>query len=233
MSLLELVYSDGVLESTQDVKDRIKKGAARDQFSWVGFQVPTSDCMKMARYVTAFAESGAYKNYGFPVDPLKLEGGGCTSYTNAAVTRAGLPLPFTKNWLRQYNISKDHMGRADEIPTYTKLVPQANIPERNHHVSLTDFLFGDKQWAQAGEPSVPFRYYDPELFYESFLHLENAYRARRKLPLREATRTDNMDAYQRTMKTVTYDWFESQWQQQKNVRLDQIFDKTGVVIDLR
>ena len=88
MSLLELVYTDGILESTEDVKARVRKGAAKDQFSWVAFQVPAESCVAMAEYVDAFKASGAHENYGFPVDPLKLEGGGCTSFAHAAVVKA-------------------------------------------------------------------------------------------------------------------------------------------------
>ena len=39
---------------------------------------------KMADFVNEYKQSGCAKNYGFPVDPLKFEGGGCTSFADAA-----------------------------------------------------------------------------------------------------------------------------------------------------
>lgn len=233
MSLLELVYTDGVLESTEDVKARIRKGAAKDQFSWVAFQVPTESCMAMAEYVDSFKAEGAHRNYGFPVDPLKMEGGGCTSYAHAAVVKAGLPLPFHEDWLREYNIALSDMGRGEETPAFTTIVPQAKIPKEKKYVGLGHFLWGNRTWAKAGEPSSPFFYYDPELFYESFLHLENSYRQRHELPLRTAVRTSNLDDYQQKLKTQTTAWVQDLQQRQTAMRLDSIQGKSGLVIDLR
>lgn len=233
MSLLELVYTDGILESTQQVKDRIHKGAAKDQFSWTAFQVPTSSCLAMAEYVDRFREAGAHRNYGFPVDPLKLEGGGCTSFAHAAVVNADLPLPFQEDWLRQYNIARQDMGRSETLPDFTAVVPQAKVPAEPQYVGLPEFLWGNKTWARPGEPSAPFRYYDPELFYESFLHLENAYRAQQQLPLRQALRTSTMDNYQQTLKTRVNEWMGQLQNQGVPMHLSQIEDKSGLVIDLR
>lgn len=232
MSLLELVYTDGVLESTEDVKSRVRKGAAKDQFSWVAFQVPTESCMAMAEYVDAFKAAGAHKNYGFPVDPLKLEGGGCTSFAHAAVVKAGLPLPFREDWLREYNIAVEDMGRGETTPAFTTIVPQAKVPESPKYVGLPTFLWGNKTWDTTGK-GVPFRYYDPELFYESFLHLENGYRQGNQLPQRHAIRTSTEDAYQQKMKASTQDWIAELNSRQTPMRLDVIEGKSGVVIDLR
>lgn len=232
MSLLELVYTDGVLESTEDVKARVRKGAAKDQFSWVAFQVPTENCVAMAEYVDAFKAAGAHENYGFPVDPLKLEGGGCTSFAHAAVLKAGLPLPFHEDWLREYNIAIEDMGRGETTPAFTTIVPQAKIPETPKYVGLPHFLWGNRTWGATGQ-GVPFRYYDPELFYESFLHLENAYRQQQQLPRRQALRTATADDYQKKMKTSTYQWVSQLNDHQTPMRLDTIAGKSGLVIDLR
>lgn len=233
MSLLELVYTDGILESTEDVKSRIRKGAAKDQFSWVAFQVPTESCLAMADYVDSFKAEGAHRNYGFPVDPLKMEGGGCTSYAHAAVRKAGLPLPFHEDWLREYDIALTDMGRGEEVPAFTTIVPQAKIPTTPKYVGLGHFLWGNRTWAKAGEPSSPFFYYDPELFYESFLHLENGYRQAQNMPLRTAVRTSQLDAYQQKLKTQTHAWMQQLQTRQRAMRLDTIQGKSGLVIDLR
>lgn len=232
MSLLELVYTDGVLENTEDVKSRVRQGAAKDQFSWVAFQVPTESCVAMAEYVDAFKAAGAHENYGFPVDPLKLEGGGCTSFAHAAVVKSGLPLPFHEDWLREYTIAVEDMGRGETTPAFTTIVPQAKVPQSPKYVGLPTFLWGNRTWAKTGE-GVPFRYYDPELFYESFLHLENAYRQEHRLPQRQPLRTATEDNFQKKIKASTQQWVSELSHRQTPMRLDTIEGKSGLVIDLR
>lgn len=235
MSILELVYTDGTLEGPQEVNARIHKGARSGQFSWAGFQVPLEQCLSLAGYVQEYARAEAYQYYGFPVDPLKLEGGGCTSYAHAALKKSGAPLPFLPMWLRDYHIPVQQMGRQAEPPPHSTIVPTAQIPEREAQVALGDFVLGDQRWAAdpAREESVHFKYYDPELFYESFLHLENSYRARQRLPLRAAVRTAAYDPFQQRLKDSTDSWMQGLLKANVPMQLDQIAGYSGLVIDLR
>lgn len=233
MSMLEMVFTDGNLEFEAEVDERIRSGAAANQFSWAGFKVPTRQCMQMVTFVEKYQQSGAYKNYGFPVDPLKFQGAGCTSYANAAVESSGAPIPFRKAWVRSYPIPERQLGRNDTLPDFTAIVPQARIPKRKLNVGLNEFLFGNLTWAQKNEPSILFQYYDPELFYESFLHLENSYRQAQNLPLRQATRTASLDGFQQNLKTQTQQWMQTLQKQKIPMQLDQIAGTSGLVIDLR
>lgn len=233
MSILELVYTDGHLESVAEVKDRISKGAASNQFSWSGFKVPYENCMAMAEYVESYTKAEAYKNYGFPVDPLKNEGGGCTSFAHAAVARTGLDLPFAKDWVREYQVAESHMGRSDEVPAITTIVAKAGIPKRNKEVPLSEFLFGNLDWARPGEPAFTFRYYDPELFYESFQHMENMERQKEGLTLKNPTRTSHSDPFQLQIKTATEQWIQQLQDKNVPMQIDQIAGYSGLIVDLR
>ncbi len=233
MSILELVYTDGHLESVAEVQDRINKGAASNQFSWSGFKVPYESCMAMAEYVESYTQAEAYKNYGFPVDPLNNEGGGCTSFANAAVSRTGLDIPIAKNWVREYQVAESHMGRSDDTPAVTTIVEKAGIPKRNKEVPLSDFLFGNLGWANPGEPAFTFRYYDPELFYESFRHMENVERQKEGLALKNPTRTSDYDIFQSQLKTTTEQWMQDMQNKKVPMQIDQIAGYSGLIVDLR
>ncbi len=233
MSILELVFTDGHLESPTDVDSRIRSGAAGNQFSWAGFKVPVENCLQMVDFVENYQKSEAYKNYGFPVDPLKFEGAGCTSYANAALERSGAPLPFRDAWVRRYPIPEAQLGRFGEPPAHAAVFPKSRIPKRDLQVPLTDFLFGEQTWARAGEASVPFQYYDPELFYESFLHLENAYRQTHQLPLKTAVRTSQLDDFQQKLKAETDAWIKRLGAQNTPMELGEIAGFTGLIVDLR
>lgn len=233
MSILEFVYNDGDLEYEQEVDQRVRNGAATGQFSWAGFKVPTRSCLQLADFVEKYQKADAYKNYGFPVDPLKYQGAGCTSYTNAALERSQAPIPFRDAWVRSYDIPEDQLGRNGEPPAYTVIVPQARIPQRQKTIGLDAFLFGNLSWASADQKSIRFQYYDPELFYESFRHLENAWRAAHDLPLASATRTPQLDRFQQKLKAETEAWMQRLQAQHTPMELDQIAGVSGMVIDLR
>lgn len=233
MSILELVFTDGHLESPADVDSRIRSGAAGNQFSWAGFKVPVENCLQMVDFVENYQKSKAYKNYGFPVDPLKFEGAGCTSYANAALERSGAPLPFRDAWLRTYQIPENQLGRSGEPPAFASVFPKSRIPQREQQVPLGDFLFGEQTWAKSGEAAIPFQYYDPELFYESFLHLENGYRKANNLPLKPAVRTSGLDDFQQKLKTQTDSWLQRLSQQKAPMELAEIAGYSGLIVDLR
>lgn len=233
MSILELVFTDGNLEYDQEVNQRILNGAAKNQFSWAGFKVPTESCMKLVNFVEKYQAAGAYTNYGFPVDPLKYQGAGCTSYANAALERSDAPLPFRDAWVRHYQIPESQLGRNGEPPAHTAIVPAARIPDRKLEVPLTDFLFGDRQWAKENEASIRFEYYDPELFYESFLHLENGYRQTQGMPLKPAVRTASLDGFQQQLKTRMTQWMQTLQANKTPMQLDKIAGESGLIVDLR
>lgn len=233
MSILELVYTDGHLERAPEVAARIEKGAATNQFAWAGFKVSTDQCMNLAQYVQDYTNSGKYINYGFPVDPLKYQGAGCTSYANAALQMSGAPIPIRDYWVRDYFIPEDQMGRREELPPVSTIVPAAQIPQRQHQVSLGDFIFGDKQWAKTDQNATHFRYYDPELFYESFLHLENSYRLSHNMSLKAPIRTAQYDPFQQRLKVASENWMKQLETRKSDMILDNIAGKSGLILDLR
>jgi hypothetical protein len=232
LSLLQLTYTDGNLETAEEVNQRIQNGMTSGQFSWLGLKVSAATCRKVADYVNAYQAAQAYQNYGFPVDPLKLEGGGCTSFASAAVTRSGLNLPFQAHWTREYRLPEAQMGRAASPPPFSAIMGTAQVPATPKHVDAVPFFFQQIAWAKLEEPGVPFVYYDPELFHESFMHLENAYRQTQGLPLRPALRTPDMDAFQSRLKASTEVWFDQLQAQGNPMALGHIHGVPGLIVSM-
>ena len=233
LSLLELVYTDGNIESTQEVNDRVIRGSNTNKLSWMAFKVPPENCLKVVEYVKTYTAKGAFHNYGFPVDPLQYEGGGCTSYANAALAVSKLEIPFRKQWVRSYDVPNAYMGHTDELPVFSTIVPKSQTPAKKQKVALMDFLTQDIPWASAGQPSYRFNYYDPELFYESFLHIENAFRKSQGMGLRVPTRTKTLDHYQTELKQATDSWMTAMLAGKHAMSLETLYGVSGLVVDLR
>jgi hypothetical protein len=233
LSVLELVFTDGHLEDLADVEQRVRIGVKTGQFSWLGLKVPAQNCLNLANYVKEYRTAKAFRNYGFPLDPLKLQGGGCTSYANAALQRSGLDLPFRPAWVRHYEIAEKHLGRSQAPPSFSTILPQSRVPKSVKKVSLTSFLFGSQSWAQTGEKSIPFAYYDPELFYEGLRHMENSLRKEQQLSLKKVVRTRHLDLFQRRIQNSSESWMRLLKIAEKPMHIQELMGVSGAVIDLQ
>jgi hypothetical protein len=232
MSILELVYTDGHLESEAEVEDRIRTGVNTAQFSWLGLKVPAQNCLRVSEFVKTYRAAGAAINYGFPVEPGRHEGGGCTSFANAALEKSGLNLPFRTGWVRNYQIPERYLGRSSTVPGFSAVVPQARIPQRPLYVPLSEFLFGDARWATDNEAAIRFAYYDPELFYESFIALENYLRAVKWQKPKPDRRTAELDSFQSRLRVLLGDWVKYLRQQGRPMEVQEIRGVSGAVIDV-
>ena len=98
-SITNIVYTDGSLNNFTflDTKAYVamnykSHGHRGVKFAWIAFKLNDQQSTNIQTYIDKYIASGAYHNYGFPVDPLKFEGGGCTSFANAIVTNSDLTL---------------------------------------------------------------------------------------------------------------------------------------------
>ena len=98
-------------------------------------------------------------------------------------------------------------------------------------IPLSSFLFGNVAWAKENEEYKDFYYYDPELFYESMIHLENKYREfsgiRSKNPLRSKT----YDSSQLKTRQISESWFNDLLSNNKRIKMDKIHNTTGLIIN--
>jgi hypothetical protein len=231
LSVLDAVFTDGSLESEQEVVDRMQIADKHNNFAWMAVRTNYQSCSEMSRFVKDYDKSGAAVNYGFPVEPLKFEGAGCTSFANAAISKTNLNLPISAAWVRHIKIPLRHMGKLQEGLPGTRPLEVAKTPQEVKKVPITDFIFKDIKWAQDGEAYKDFYYYDPELFYESLVHLENKYRASANMRLKNPVRTKEYDSTQLSTKKISENWLDQLISENKMVKMAKIYNTTGLIIE--
>jgi hypothetical protein len=231
LSVLDAVFLDGSLESEQEVVDKMKVADHNGNFAWMAVRTNYQSCNELENFVREYDKSGAAVNYGFPVDPLKYQGAGCTSFANAAIARTNLKLPISEGWVRHIKIPLHHMGKLTEALPGTRPLEVAKTPAEIKKVPITDFLFKDIKWAQEGEPYKDFYYYDPELFYESLVHLENRYRKSAGMHLKNPVRTKEYDPAQLNTRKISEAWLDQLIEANKMVKMAKIYSTTGLIID--
>ncbi|MFN8672378.1 MAG: hypothetical protein U0457_09930 [Candidatus Sericytochromatia bacterium] len=233
LSVLDTVFLDGYLETEAEVIERLEIADRHNNLAWVAIKTKPENCFALSKFVEAYNKSGAAKNYGFPVEPLKLEGAGCTSFANASFKSSNLALSIADGWVRSVKIPLKYMGKmSTEIPG-TRALEVAKNKEEEKYIPLTDFMFKDIQWAKDDEPHKDFYYYDPELFYESLVHIENKYRESANIPTKNPIRTKNYDETQLKTKKTSEDWYRSIVKNNSFIKIDKIHGTTGLIIELK
>lgn len=233
LSTLDTVFTDGYLESEDEVNERVMIADKNENLAWIALKTDYKSCMGMSEFVNAYDKSGAAINYGFPVDPLKFEGAGCTSFANAAIYKTGLNIGLSEGWIRKVNIPLKYMGKLKDIVPNTRPLDVAKTYQEEKKVSMTDFLFSNVSWAKENEEHKPFYYYDPELFYESLIHIENKYREKIGLKLKNPIRTKDYDQFQKNTKQVSESWIQKVFEDNKNIKMEKLLSSTGLVINLK
>lgn len=232
LSVLDTVFLDGYLETEKEVEERLITADKHNNLAWIALKVNPENCLGISNFVEAYNKSGGAKNYGFPVDPLKYEGAGCTSFVNAAISKSKLKLPIAEAWVRKVKLPLAYMGKMMSQVEGTKALEVAKNKGEEKYIPLTDFIFKNIQWATGEEPYKDFYYYDPELFYESFVHLENNYRSSSNMELKNPTRTSKYDEFQTKIKQDSDFWYKSLIKNLKHIKLGKIHSTTGLIVDL-
>lgn len=233
LSVLDTVFNDGYLEPESEVKEKMVKADNNNNFAWMAIKTDNSSCNEMAGFIDKYNKSGAARNYGFPVEPLKFEGAGCTSFANAAFKTTNLNLPISKAWVRHIKLPLEYMGKLSKpLKGTTPLELARNISEEKK-VPIKEFLFNNVEWANNNQQYKDFYYYDPELFYESLIHVENYYRQSAGMRLKNPVRTKSYDEFQLNSKNVSESWMRSVMNNYKKVKIEKIHNTTGLVIDFK
>lgn len=232
LNVLNTVYLDGVLENRQDVLDRTRLADAQQGFSWMAIKTDYAICKKMIDFVAAFDKSGCAKNYGFPVDPLKFEGAGCTSFAEAAFEKTGLDVPIFAGSKRELKLPSKYLGvRARPVPN-TRPPALAASSHTEQKVPFTELILTRTRWATASEPHQDFAFYDPDLYHESAVTMENVYRGRVEMPLKSFARTATPDPAQARARQVSADWIGGLLKNHVPVTIGKIHHTTGLIVDL-
>lgn len=232
LNVLNTVYLDGVLETKQDVLDRTRRADQQNGLSWMAIKTDYATCKKVIDFVNAYAKSGCATNYGFPVDPLKFEGAGCTSFAEAAFEKTGLDIPVFAGSKREIKLPLKYMGvRAKPVPK-TRPPALALSKKEEKRVPVAELLLGKTSWASASEPHQDFAFYDPDLYFESVVNMENVYRGRVNMAPKSYARTAQPDPAQVKAKAVSTDWINGLLKNHVPVKMGKIHHTTGLIIDL-
>lgn len=232
LNVMEMVFLDGHLESKQEVLDRIKLADDRKGFSWMAIKTDHNTLMKMVNFIQEFDKSGAAKNYGFPLDPLKFQGAGCTSFANASFYKTDLNIPIFEASKRKINLPLQYMGKRTEPVPNTRSPELASGSDQEKKVSTFNILFNKVNWASESEPHKDFEFFDPELYYESMIEMENVVRKESNMELKPFSRTKELDASQKKVKEVSENWVKGLMSNNVPIKIATIHNTSGLVIDL-
>lgn len=232
LSVLDTVFTDGSLETENEVIEKMKKADEHNNFAWLAIKTNYSSCSEMAKFVSDYDKSGAAINYGFPVEPLKFQGAGCTSFANASISKAHLAnMPLSKAWVRHIKIPLKYVGKLSETLPNTRPLEVAKDKASEKLVPMSDFLFKKIEWAGENDEYKDFYYYDPELFYESLVDLENRYREHAGMVLKNPIRTKTFDETELHTKKISEEWMDKLLSDYKRVKMDKIYNTTGLVVE--
>lgn len=152
-------YTDGVMQSNKAIEAALEKGKL-GRFTWIGFRVSNENCLHAAAFVREYWDREAYKNFGFLMDPDKLEGGGCTSFAGAFLRKAGVWRDLTPLWRRTTAVPKNLLGCMFDPPENTLTPCRARNPLQVRFITPSKIL--DGPW-RASEKSEDLEFVDTEL----------------------------------------------------------------------
>lgn len=130
--------------------------------SFVRMKINRKQCRRIKRHYDEITNNSNLQ-YGFMVDPVKAEGGGCTAYIVSFAQKAKVFDEYLKKqWFRTVNIAVRHLGPTDQTEEIDGIPLQP--------ISMLRFLipFIPAKWHQPDEPVVTFTYPDPQ-FMNDFI----------------------------------------------------------------
>jgi len=230
-AMSNIVYTDGELQNSEIVNKDIEtviKAKGADNFGWITFMVDNKAIDNIEKFLENYIENEAYKRFGFPDDPKKFEGAGCSSFVNANLWASGIDFPAIDNWTRTvwipwglmgYNAKKIKEIEMVEFKGPDKIIKNGKI------VNLWDFLTHlFNGWAEPGE-GYEFTFLDPELYYRSSSLMENyaAGKTVKKIYANDEEKTQMLE-------NLLKPYFEKN---KSNIKIGNLYGVSGVVIDLR
>jgi hypothetical protein len=169
MGVLFRNLADGILLSSEEVSDAVARTLQANRRKPAFLRVPlTSDeCAASLSHLDAFrarAKQGPLL-YGFTADPLRLEGGSCTSYAVSFlhVARASLLEAISPDWERTLTVGESLIG----VPEHGKSVPFYKVAA----------MESGNAWALADEATRSLTFTDPQRMYDWIRDLRSCARS--------------------------------------------------------
>jgi hypothetical protein len=160
----------GELEGPEKLNPEIAKKRKKGSIQSATYLISDQACEAMFDHYENFLINGGTHNYGFPLDTLNGEGGGCSAFGVSFLQKAGIADPeHLKAWSGSVWVPKKYIGPHNS-KKYTDAgqEPYDNI-EGGDDVKLVPLLLkpGKTRWATANEPGARYlEFFDPDTMFK-------------------------------------------------------------------
>lgn len=160
----------GELESAAELKPEIAKKRKKGRVHSVTYLISDSACEAMFDHYENFVRSGGQHNYGFPLDTLNGEGGGCSAFGVSFLQKAGIAdAAHLKAWSGSVWVPQKYIGpHNDKKYTDAGQEPYENS-EGGDDVKLIPLLLKPvkTKWARPNEPGARYlEFFDPDTMFD-------------------------------------------------------------------
>ncbi len=166
LGVLLYEFADGHVQTADFVQTYISESSkvSRHRPRFLRMPISREQCDLMACHLKAFR---AVKDpaYGFTPDPLKYEGGGCTSYAASFLQVSGLFEPEFERWWRKLVISSRLVGKASLQVERGKVAIDKDQPGKVGWLKVLS-LFKKSKWRSEGTKNYELEILDPQLMVD-------------------------------------------------------------------
>ncbi len=176
------IYTDGYLQDANTPALNYKFRQVQEgkfQMKWIGVKVSNSACNNVRAFRNRFKDSGAYRNFGFNLNPGALEGAGCSSYARHLLYQAGILNSTAPYWTRSLVVPYALVANPARVattdnPNMGLMTPRTRFKFSLNQLQSTpvtsaDLLLRSWEFNQAG---FDLNITDTELIYYTILQAE-------------------------------------------------------------
>lgn len=179
-------YLDGKVLRDGASFDRYTKAMARGEGAIVAFEVAERDCQAMRTFLARFLThpDRPSRRYGLLLDPMRYEGGGCTSFALALIAHSRIWSGGERATYRRIDLHDGVLGRRTAVPP--GVIPYRAAQSAGEEKVVPFGALYLRSW-RSGAFVETIRIVDPELIFAMLVEMRIAageadgWRARRRL----------------------------------------------------
>ncbi len=160
----------GELESAEKLNREIAIKRRRGQVHSITYLISDEACNKMFNHYDNFIDKLGMYNYGFPVDTLAGEGGGCSAFGVSFLQAAGIAQEKQlKAWSGSVWVPSKYIGPYSSKKYIDNNPNPYDHNEGGENVKLIPLILkpGKTAWAKPNEPGARFlSFFDPDTMFQ-------------------------------------------------------------------
>ncbi len=166
-------YLDGRVLRDGASFDRYTVAMARGEGAIVAFEVSEQDCQAMRTFLGRFLDHPRRpsQHYGLLLDPMRFEGGGCTSFALAMIASSGIWNGGERATYRRIDLYDGVLGRRAAVPAGIVPYRVAQSPGEEKIVPFAALYL--RSW-KSGAFAETVRIVDPELIFAMLVEMRVA-----------------------------------------------------------